>query len=127
MSPRLSVVGEISMVSAGTNNSTLEIGDVACIIPVTYVLAIQREKSIFQESELKLTDYATFQREIPQPSIYEGLQITAECCSPVICVQNVSIRNTVSSSIVQLGSTEMIQAKTVIKHIRHLLRERESP
>jgi spore germination protein PE len=119
---RVSSVRHINIVEVGTT-SILEIGDSKQVEPVSFAIAVQRERAIFFENEFSYDDYSIFSREIPQPFINEEMEITTINESSMIKVETVDILNTSSSSVIHLGSSTSINAEARIKHIRHLLRE----
>lgn len=104
--------------------AVLEIGDSVQVTPSINIIAVQREKAIFWEDEFNFRDYPIFKKEIPQPIVDEEIEMTIKNESPLIRVQNIFIRSLVGSSVVHIGSSEMIQSETREKHIRHLLREK---
>ncbi|MFD0682152.1 MULTISPECIES: spore germination protein GerPE [unclassified Paenibacillus] len=123
MNKRISTVGIISVNTLG-EATVFEVGDSETIAPFNYVIAVQREKAIFLESEFDFSDYAIFSIPLEPPEINENLTMTRINESPNIVVHKISVFLVSSSSVVHIGSSQTLNAESRIKHIRHLLRER---
>jgi spore germination protein PE len=123
MNNRISSIGHISA-TAVDDSSIIEIGDTVEITPVNHVIAVQRERAIFFENEFNFMDYSMFARPLVQLVVKEDIALTRINESPVIQVKNINILRVLGSSLVHLGSSQMMKAEARIKNIRHLLRER---
>lgn len=122
---RVSCVPLISIIDVG-NTGVFEIGDSQRIAPTSNIIAVQREKAIFWENEFDFHDYSMFQEQIPQPFVYENIEMTTVHECPCIHVENIEISFVAASSTVQIGSSQTITAESRVKHIRHLLREKSN-
>lgn len=122
MQKRISAVGKIKINTVGAS-TIFEVGDSRQLMPFNYTIAVQREKSIYIQSEFNFSDYQIFARPLLQPVVDEPLRMTRTNGSPNIVVKDINVFITSSSSIAHIGSSEELTAQSRIKHVRHLLRE----
>ncbi|MFD2613147.1 spore germination protein GerPE [Paenibacillus gansuensis] len=102
-------------------SSTLFIGDMLEFKPKSNVLAVQRQVAEFWGEEGDLEAFPIFRRPIPQPVIYEPLELTIHHSVPVIKVGFVKVFGISTSALVQVGSTAHINLENRTKHIRQLV------
>lgn len=100
--------------------STLQIGDLVEFKAHSKALAVQREESIYLGNEGNFEAYELFSKPIPQPKVYEDVQMEILNRDPYIKVGNVRVTAAASSSLIQVGSIQRIDAESRIKHIRQL-------
>ncbi|MFS0864179.1 spore germination protein GerPE [Fredinandcohnia sp. 179-A 10B2 NHS] len=120
---RISVVDYIK-INALLFSSIFEIGDTTRIAPVSKALAVQREVPIFFTNEGDLSNYPIFTKELPTVPINERISMESYHQNPVIKVNSIRILGVSSSSVVQIGSTEIIESQSRVKHIRQLLKDK---
>lgn len=103
--------------------SLVQIGDSNEILPKIKVLAVQRQISTFfgNEGSLKREDFQTFHQPFPYPLPETSVHTAFFHEKPLIHVHSIKIQAVSSSSIFQIGSTPLIDAKSRTKHIRKLL------
>ncbi|WP_078548236.1 spore germination protein GerPE [Litchfieldia alkalitelluris] len=119
---RLSRVNTI-YVNSVSFSSTFEIGDSKYITPVMRALAVKREFPLFFSNEGNFNEYSVFTRPIPQVPTEEIFNMTVSNEAPSINVNSIRVTGISSSSVVHIGSTNLINAEARIKHIRQLLRQ----
>jgi spore germination protein PE len=123
---RTSSVDSIQINSVSLS-SIVEVGDTSIIQSFSRALAIQREQELFFGNEGNFSAYSIFSEKLPFNPITEPLSLQIDNqASPVIKVKNINLIGVSSSSIVQIGSSRMIQMETRIKHIRHLMDDKDS-
>lgn len=123
---RTSSVDSININSV-TLSSIVELGDSSMIQSFSRALAIQREQELFFGNEGDFSAYSIFSEKLPLLPITEALSLQFDNqASPIIKVKNINLTGVSSSSIVQIGSSRMIQMETRIKHIRHLMKDKAS-
>jgi spore germination protein PE len=120
---RISSIGHINITSVD-ETSIVEIGDAVKFTPVSHVIAVQRERAIFFENEFNFKDYSMFTQPLVQLVVKDDIALTRINESPVIQVKNINILRVLGSSLIHLGSNQMMKAETRVKNIRHLLREK---
>lgn len=125
MNKRLSSIQNIKMTELGTS-SIFEIGDSHLITPRSEAIAVQRERAIFLVNEFNFNDFSIFSVPIIQPDVEEEMETTINNEHPKIQVGDIEIFSVTSSSVVHLGSSDLLYADSRIKHIRHLLREKNN-
>ncbi|MCH1625825.1 spore germination protein GerPE [Ferdinandcohnia quinoae] len=123
MMNRLSVVDFI-YVNSIAFSSILEIGDSKKITPVSTALAVQREVPLFFTNEGNFSAYSIFSQELPKVTITENMNMNICNQNPIIKVNSIKVTGLSSSSVMQVGSTEIINAEARLKHIRKLLPKR---
>lgn len=122
MISRLSTVDYIFVNSIGFS-SILEIGDSKKITPVSTALAIQRELPLFFTNEGSFSKYPIFKRKLPKIPFTENINMAICNQKPIIKVGSVKVTGVSASAVMQIGSTELIDAEARVKHIRMLLTE----
>lgn len=122
MNNRISSVGKIKINTVGSA-SALEIGDSEQMTPLNYTIAIQREKAIFIQNEIRFGQFDFFSKPFLQPVIHEPVRMNVSDDGSPIAVKQIKLFLVSSSSIVHIGSSQKLNAQSRIKHIRHLLRE----
>ncbi|MCA1030977.1 spore germination protein GerPE [Bacillus timonensis] len=125
MLKRLSKV-KTTYVNSISISSVLQIGDSHKITPYSRALAVQREYPLIFTNEGDFNEYSVFQRPLPMPPITEDFPMMITNTNPVINVGHVRVTGISASSVVQIGSTNHIEAETRVKHIRQLLRDRKN-
>lgn len=121
---RLSSVDFI-YVNSVSFSSILEIGDSNKITPTSSALAVQREVPIFFTNEGSFSAYPIFSRELPSVTINEAINMTVWNQSPIIKVGTIKVTGVSSSGVMHIGSTNIIDAKSRVKHIRKLLDKKQ--
>jgi spore germination protein PE len=104
-------------------SSTLQVGDLVEFKPYSKALAIQREESIYLGNEGNFEAYELFSKPIPQPKVYEDVDMEILNRDPYIQVGNVRVIAAAASSLIQVGSTQRMEAEARVKHIRQLKHE----
>lgn len=122
---RTSLVKDIDIKTVSFS-SIINIGDVDTFSPRAYVYAVQRELPFFWEDEGNLAYYPIYSKPIPKPIITESININFINTSPFIKVNNVKILGLSTAAIAQLGSNNIINAEARTKHIRHLIRDKQT-
>jgi spore germination protein PE len=120
MNHRTSIV-QNTFVNSISFGSIFEIGDAYKIDACSKAIAVQREFPIFLPNEASFTQYKVFSETIPYPGISSEVSSTFIHENPVISVNSISVTGLSSSSILQIGSTNRINAEARVKHIRQLL------
>lgn len=115
---RLSIVNDLNINSLAFSAVT-EVGDSSRITPVSKALAVHRPWDIFFGTEGHF-DYPIFYQSIPKPIITEQINIQRYNELPQIHVQSITITAAAFSSVVHVGSTNIIQGEARVKHIRQL-------
>lgn len=118
---RISAVRNISINEVGLG-SILIAGDCVVVKPRGKALAVQRQTSKFIGNEGSFQAYPTYSRPIPLPSPSDEVHVAWTNLGGYIHVEAVDIISISSSSVLQTGSNERIDAESRIKHIRHLQR-----
>lgn len=121
---RTSIVGDIDILGV-TRSSIVHIGDTVCIRPRNRVLAVQRQKAVFQSNEGSFEQFPIFTTPIPIPEIVIPVTMCADNLQSVIQVGRVQILGISSSSIMQVGNSRNIDAEARIKNIRQFITEPE--
>lgn len=119
---RTSVVHRLKINDISTA-STLQVGDLVDYKSYSKALAVQREESIYLGNEGNFGAYELFSKPIPQPKVYEDVQMEIINRNPYIQVGNVRVIAAAASSLIQIGSTQRIEAEARTKHIRQLKHE----
>lgn len=101
-------------------SSVFQIGDSQAITPSDKVLAVQREEERFYGKEGNFSQYPIFQKEIPQPLLFEQLTTNFFHENPKINVQAITILSLSTSAVFHIGSTKDIVCETRTKHFRQL-------
>lgn len=102
------------------STAVLEIGDSVNIRPMSRALAVQREYQLFFDEEGDLDQFPIFEESLPQPSIYDNVNMRIHNDIPVVKVHHIKITGAAFSAVVHIGSTNNIEAQSRIKHIRQL-------
>jgi spore germination protein PE len=118
-SKRTSLVETIKLHSVAFS-SVFEVGDSVEITPYSRVFAVQREHELYYSNEGDFNAFPLFSRRIPVPTVDEQIVINRTNQSPFINVQNIYILGASASSVVQIGSTDTIDAESRVKNIRQL-------
>ena len=121
---RVSNVGSVTVTSISFS-SILEIGDSKQITPFSQALAVKREYPLFFSNEGNFGEFSVFTRPIANVPITETLNMAVFNENPRIDVDHVRVLGIASSSVVQIGNTDIIKAESRIKHIRQLQRQYE--
>ena len=100
-------------------SSVFQIGDSMQVKPSVKVFAEQREEERYYGAEGDLSQYPTYEEEIPQPLFYEQLTTNFFHENARINVQTIKILAISSASVFHIGSTKDIVCETRTKHIRH--------
>ncbi|MBD8067595.1 spore germination protein GerPE [Bacillus sp. PS06] len=119
---RLSIV-EAIYVNSVSFSSIFEIGDSRYITPVMKALAVKREHPILFTNEGNFNEFSIFTRPIAQVATPEVINMAVFNEKPSINVKTIRVTGVSSSSVVHIGSTNMIRAEARIKHIRQLRRQ----
>lgn len=122
---RVSLVKNINIKSIAFS-SIFNVGDVDTYAPKAYVYAVQRELPFFWGDEGNLAYYPIYSKPIPKPIITESINMNIINTSPFIKVNNVKILGISTAAIAQIGSNKIINAEARTKHIRHLIRSKQS-
>lgn len=125
MEKRVTSIQDVKLTELGST-SVFEIGDSEIITPLSKAIALQRERAVFIMNELSFHDFSIFSVPIVQPTVEENLTMTTFHNQSQIQIKEIEIFSVTSSSIVHLGSSELLHADSRIKHIRHFLREENS-
>lgn len=120
---RLSIVDNIHVLAI-SSSSIIHIGDNKIIRPRTRVFALQRKVAEFWGNEGNFDD-PLFTVPIPQPAVICDVTMSVDNLCSFIKVDRVKILGVSSSSIVQAGNTELIDAEARIKNIRQYVTEPE--
>lgn len=123
---RTSVVRNIK-VRTVVISSIFHVGDIKEISPVSTVLAIQRQISVFQGDEGNLEAFPIFSHPLSLPIITETAHMQVTHHSPYLYVDHIDILGLSTSSVLHIGSSECVRARNRTKHIRQLLRVTETP
>ncbi len=105
-------------------SSVIEIGDSEHLDAIANILAVQRDKAIFYETEFEFNDYTAFSEPLPLPEDCEPITIQTFHENPTIRVDKVNVSFVAASSVIHIGSSECVELETRVKNIRHLVRER---
>ncbi|WP_374724171.1 spore germination protein GerPE [Calidifontibacillus erzurumensis] len=124
MEKRLSIVDSVN-ISSIKDGSVVEIGDSFNVRLYSKALAVQREQELFLENEGSF-HYPIFYRHIPNPIITERVFMARNNECPKIEVNKVSIFGVSTSTVFQIGSTNTIHSEARVKHIRHLIKDRDT-
>lgn len=117
---RMSVVQHIA-VNEVTLASTLLIGDVVDVKPLTLALAVHRQVSDYVGTEGSFRKYPVFTSPIPQPVVYENVSMTVRNSNPFIRVRSVDVISVSSSSLLQVGSNCRMDLESRGKDIRQFV------
>jgi spore germination protein PE len=101
-------------------SSILEIGDSYSIKPRSKVWALQRQFELFYGDEGHFRD-PVFTRPLPKPDFDEPVHFVRYNESPTIKVNNIFVTAVAVSSVLHVGSTQLIDSESRVKHIRQLL------
>lgn len=115
---RFSIVDKFDLLSLAYS-SVFEVGDSNRISPYSRALAVQREHEIFYGQEGHF-NYPFFFRPIPRTVISEKIMINRMNESPKIQVHSISVTGAAFSSVIHIGSTNIIEGESRVKHIRQL-------
>lgn len=118
--PRTSIVNTVD-VYAISAASVFQVGDAAMLRQRCRVLAVQREAANFYGDEGDFNAYPLFAKPIPQPVVYEPLDMNIVNEKSYIRVGCVSILAASTSAAIQIGTNESIRSEARIKHFRQLL------
>lgn len=120
MQKRMTKVNELEVISL-SYSAICEIGDTHCVKPKSRAIAVQKEGAVFQEDFFSFSDYPIFQTQ-KKPVDLETLSINQKHCHHVshIQVDYVKVTGASSSSLIQLGNLDKLDAESRIKHIRVL-------
>ena len=107
-------------VTSITDSSAFDIGDVAIHTPVSQVLAVQKEGGVHSEEGFAFKNFPIFDRTTAiAPTLTEIHQQTNHHDSNIY-VDNVNIIGISTSSAIQVGSVNNIDAEARVKQIRIL-------
>src|SRR5690554_1518931 len=101
-------------------SSVLQIGDIVEFKAQSKAFSVMREDSNFLGNEGELDAYDLFSVPIPEPVIYENVQMEIINHIDHITVADVHIIAISSSSLVQVGTNRSMDTESRIKHIRQL-------
>ncbi|WP_138416519.1 spore germination protein GerPE [Aquibacillus sediminis] len=104
-------------------SSVFDIGDVHEFTPVTKAIAVQKEGGVETDEGFEFSNFDFFHRQLQ--SLEQTKQLNQQTIhhTPHIHVNAVNVTGVSSSSIVQIGSLNTINAEARIKHIRILKEE----
>ncbi|HHY72542.1 MAG TPA: spore germination protein GerPE [Bacillus bacterium] len=119
MQQRLSIVDKLQIRSVFLS-SIIEIGDSNMVLPFSRALAVHREHQLLGGGEGSM-NYPIFYRPLPRPIITEQVSVRRMNESPKIHVHSISIIGLSTSSVVHIGSTNLIYGEGRVKHIRQLI------
>ncbi|MFV9511319.1 spore germination protein GerPE [Tepidibacillus sp. LV47] len=104
-------------------NSVILIGDTQVLKPRSRVFAIHKgwEYLYFDDKEGEFTKSSLFSRPLPQPIIWENVNINIENKNPLIKVNHVKINGLSTAAVFQVGSNMIIDNESRTKHFRQLL------
>ncbi|QHE51384.1 spore germination protein GerPE [Pontibacillus sp. HMF3514] len=124
MNKRISRVGDIRVISL-IYSSIIEIGDAVEATPNSRALAVQKEGAIFTDRDFPFNEFPVFTE--PYPYFSKKITIDQERvpCNPYIDVKSVHIEGISSSSILQVGNLEYLDAESRVKHFRILREEND--
>jgi spore germination protein PE len=118
---RLSIVDNIHILAISTA-CIIHIGDNKVIRPRNRVFALQRKVAEFLGNEGNFDD-PLFTVPIPQPASICDVTMSVDNLGSFIKVGRVKILGVSSSSVIQAGNTELIDAEARIKNIRQYVTE----
>lgn len=125
MQKRTTKVNTLKVISL-SYSSIGEIGDAKIAKPKSRAIAVQKEGADFQENLFQFSDYAIFQKQIDsQPGVPPVHQKHYHHV-PYIHINNIEVTGASSSSLIQLGSLDKVDAESRLKHIRILQDENET-
>ncbi|MDF2716752.1 MAG: spore germination protein [Paenibacillus sp.] len=116
---RTSAVKNANINSVGLGSIVL-VGDCVEVKPRGKALAIQRQIANFNGNEGSFEAFPIYSRPIPRPDPSNDVHFTVTNCSSFIHVGAVNIISVSSSSVLQIGSNQTIDAESRTKHIRQL-------
>lgn len=119
MSNRTSVIHDL-FINSLSNSSIVQMGDSYKLLPVSRVLAIQREKQLFYSNELNFYDYEIFQQQLPITPFIKKIKQKPMNKHPYIKVNKMKVLAISTASIIHIGNCEQIQLDVRVKNIRHL-------
>ncbi len=117
---RISCVRDVKLLSL-TLSSIAQFGDNKQIKAESKALAVQREAEIFYGNEGDFDSYVIFNQQLPEPSFPCNIMMQQSHKQSMIKVGSVEILGVSSSSVLQIGSNEVIDCEARVKHIRQLL------
>ncbi|WP_275980323.1 spore germination protein GerPE [Halalkalibacter alkaliphilus] len=124
MLKRTSIVHNIKVINVGLS-SIFEIGDSLSISPRSKAWALQRQFELFYGNEGHFRD-PVFTRPLPKPDFDEHVCFVRYNESPTIKVNNIFVTAAAASSVLHIGSTQLIDSESRVKHIRQLLHGQEA-
>jgi len=116
---RTSVVHDIKVLVCQLGSATF-VGDNHVVDPRARVLAVQRELPEFLGDEGNFR-YRIFHAELPAPGLETPVRLRRISESPWIRVGHVKILSVSVASVLQVGSTSIIDADNRLKQFRQLL------
>ncbi|MDQ1913060.1 spore germination protein GerPE [Paenibacillus sp. GD4] len=119
--PRTSVVNEVKVIGVDSAG-VLFVGDMKAFLPVNKALAVQRELPTFFGKEGAFSDYRTFTRPIPQVVPEDEVTMEVRDTNPFIKVNRVRVFSVTNSSLLQIGSLDIVRAEARVLNIRQLLK-----
>lgn len=102
--------------------SIFRVGDSDVIRPRNRVFALQREIAFFLPDEGGFSNYPMFTQPIPQPSLYNPVQLCIHNENQGIEVGWINITAVAAASIAQMGNSRVIDSESRVINIRQLLR-----
>jgi len=123
MPMRISTVGQLKVVSLQFG-SILQAGDCVVIAPRSEVLAVQRQVPVYQGDEGGFDSFRTFRQPIPEVAVDEAFSLTIRNDSPYVTVGSVDIIGISAASVLQIGSSKVVDSENRTLHIRQLARGR---
>ncbi|WP_407271675.1 spore germination protein GerPE [Radiobacillus sp. PE A8.2] len=120
MNKRTAQLGAMKITSV-TISSCCEIGDLNYFTPRSNAIAVQKQDTTFSDEGYEFEDYSIFQRQAAR-HIQPPLPVTQKTFHhvPRINVESVAILGVSTSSIMQVGGINEIDAEARVKHIRLL-------
>jgi len=119
---RTALVAQLRIITI-EDGSILQVGDTVQTVPVSNVLAVQRELPRYAGNEGALSAFPVFAQEIPAVIVKEAVSLSIRNDDPYIRVPFIEITGVSTSGIVHLGNTGTIAAQVRTKHIRQMTRE----
>lgn len=118
MNKRTTYVKDLALLTL-SYSSVLEIGDAQTATPFSNVIAVQKEGGFQTDEGYEFEQFPIFSQETPSiPK--KNLEQLHVHHSPNIQVDHINITGVSTSSIVQLGNLNSIDAEARVKHIRIL-------
>lgn len=119
MEKRTASVGTIK-VNSVQFASCFQVGDHIAFSPKSYALAVQRQVPYYWGTEGDI-EYPVFHREMHSLSDESEVEVKWKAIGPQIQVDQVKIHSVAASSLILLGSSQLIDADSRTKHVRQFV------